>query len=184
MPKKPIFRLTAISAALVSGAVWAAEEDDAVKQLTKPESAIGAGIGYWNKDRPRLGTYDGMREKGAYGLLDARIVTREEATGNWFRLDARNILLDTREFRADWEQQGNFGVFMEYNRTVRDEPYTVFTGVQGVGTTTQRVPTPSATSLGELHLGTVREAFGAGFSKVLTGGFYFRLSAKSEGKTS
>ena len=47
---------------------------------------------------------------------------------------------------------------MEYNRTVRNEPYTVFTGVQGIGSTTQRVPTPSATSLGELHLGTVREA--------------------------
>jgi hypothetical protein len=41
----------------------------------------------------------------------------------------------------------------------------VFTAVQGIGTTTQRVPTPSATTLGELHLGTMREAVGAGFSK-------------------
>src|SRR5262245_35361675 len=147
MPSKPIFRLTALSAALASGAAWAAEEDDAVKQMTRPESAASAGIGYWNHDRPRLGTYDGMREKGAYGLLDALIVTRDEA-GQWFRLDARNLGLDTREFRADWERQGDFGVFMEYNRTPRDEPYTVMTGVSGIGTQTIRVPTPSAPTLG------------------------------------
>src|SRR5215207_6255799 len=105
MSSKPIFKLTALSAALVSGAVWAAEEDDAVKELTKPQSGLSAGIGYWNNDRPRLGTYDGMREQGAYGLLDAQINTRDDATGNWFRLDARNALLDTRELRAEWERQ-------------------------------------------------------------------------------
>ena len=180
---KPIFKLAALSAALASGAVWAADEEDPVKELTQPQSAVSVGAGYWNRDRPRLGTYDGMPDKGAYGLLDALINTRDEKTGTWFKLDARNLGLDTREIRADWERQGNFGVFMEYNRTVRNEPYTVFTGVQGIGSTTQRVPTPSATSLGELHLGTVREAFGAGFSKVMNGGFDFRLSAKSEDKT-
>src|ERR1043166_6491272 len=79
MACKPIFRLTALSAALASGAVWAADEEDPVKQMTRPDSAIAAGIGYWNHYRPRLRTYDGMREQGAYGLLDALIVTRDGA---------------------------------------------------------------------------------------------------------
>ena len=181
----PTFRLTALSAALASahGLAQAQAEDAEVAALTKPESGVSAGIGYWSKDRPRLGTYDGMREKGAYGLLDAWINNRDDATGTWFILDARNLGLDTRELRADWLRQGNMGVFFEYGRTPRDEPYTVLTGVQGIGTTTQRVPTPSATSLGELHLGTVREGLGAGFSKILGGGYDFRVSFKSEDKT-
>ena len=181
MTRHPILKLTALSAALAGGAALA-QEDDAVKQLTTPENSVSIGAGYWNHDRPRTGTYDGMPDKGAYGLLDAYIAQRDERNGTWFRLDARNLGLDTREFRAEWERQGDFTVFTGYDRITRDEPYSVLTGVQGIGTTTQRVPTPSATSLGKLHLGTVREAFSVGFAKVLTGGFDFRLSATSEDK--
>ena len=177
-------RKTALCAALASACGLAmAQEDPEIAALTKPESALSAGIGYWTKDRPRLGTYDGMREKGAYWLLDAFINTRDDATGTWFRLDARDLGLDTRELRAEWLRQGNIGVFLEYNRLVRDEPYSVFTGVTGIGTTTQRVPTPTAPVLGEVHLGTVREGVGAGFSKILGGGYDFRVTARSEDKT-
>ena len=104
------------------------------------------GLGYWSKDRPRLGTYDGMNQKGAYGLLDALDqLARRARPAPGSSLDARNLGLETRELRADWLRQGNFGVFVEYSRTPRDEPYTVRTGVQGIGTVAQRVPTPSAT---------------------------------------
>jgi MtrB/PioB family decaheme-associated outer membrane protein len=175
------FRLTALSLAC-SGAAQA-QEDPALAELTTPESAVSVGIGYWSKDRPRLGTYDGMRQEGAYGLLDALINTRDDRTGTWFILDARNLGLETRELRAEWLRQGNLGVFAEYSRTPRDEPYTVFTGVQGIGTTTQRVPTPSATTLREVHLGTLREAIGGGFFKILGGGYDFRVAVKSEDKT-
>jgi MtrB/PioB family decaheme-associated outer membrane protein len=174
--------LAAAFAPLISPAL-AQEQDPEIAALTKPESEVSVGLGYWSKDRPRLGTYDGMREKGGYGLLDALINTRDDRTGTWFILDARNLGLDTRELRADWLRQGNMGVFFEYSRTPRDEPYTVFTAVQGIGTTTQRVPTPSATTLGEINLGTVREAFGAGFNKFLGGGYEFRVNVKSEDKT-
>jgi len=180
--KKLAFPFSAVSLAL-AGAAQAQEVDPAIAELTKPESAVSVGLGYWSKDRPRLGTYDGMNQNGAYGLLDAFINTRDERTGTWFILDARNLGLETRELRAEWLRQGNFGVFAEYSRTPRDEPYTVFTGVQGIGTQTQRVPTPSATNLGEVHLGTMREAIGAGFSKILGGGYDFRFSLKSEDKT-
>src|SRR5678815_1357099 len=153
---KGIFKLTLLAAALAGtwGIAHAQEQDPAITELTKPDSFIGAGIGVWSDDRPRLGTYDGMREKGPYGLFDARINQRDDRTGTWFILDARRLGLDTRELRVDWLRQGNMGFFLEYNRAVRDEPNTVFTATQGIGTTTQRTPTPSATTLGELHLGT------------------------------
>jgi len=183
--RKPVFKLTALSAVLAGahGFAQAQAEDAEVAALTAPESSVSVGLGYWSKDRPRLGTYDGMREQGAYGLLDAWINTRDERTGTWFTLDARNLGLETRELRADWLRQGNMGLSFEYSRTPRDEPYTVLTGVQGIGTTTQRVPSPSATALNELHLGTVREAMGAGFTKILGGGYDVRFSFKSEDKT-
>src|SRR5512134_356565 len=146
------FRLTALSLALTGAAQ--AQEDPALAELTRPESEISFGLGYWSKDRPRLGTYDGMNQEGAYGLLDAQIRRRDNATGTWFLLDARDLGLDTPELRGEWLRQGNIGASIEYSRIVRDEPYTVFTAVQGIGTTTQRVPTPSATTLGALHLGT------------------------------
>ena len=183
--RKPVFKLTALSAVLAGahGFAQAQAEDAEVAALTAPESSVSVGLGYWSKDRPRLGTYDGMREQGAYGLLDACLNTRDERTGTWFILDARNLGLETRELRADWLRQGNMGLSFEYSRTPRDEPYTVLTGVQGIGTTTQRVPSPSATALNELHLGTVREAMGAGFTKILGGGYDVRFSFKSEDKT-
>jgi MtrB/PioB family decaheme-associated outer membrane protein len=183
MSARQILKLTTIWAALA--AAWGpvlAQEDPALAEARKPESFVSLGAGYWSDDRPRLGTYDGMRDKGGYGLLDALIVNRDDATGTWFRLDARNLGLDTREFRADWERQGNFGLFVEYNRLVREEPYTVLTGVSGIGTPTIRVPTPSATTLGAIQLGTVRESIGGGFSKIIGGGYDFRFSAKSEDK--
>lgn len=177
-----ILRLAVLPSALAAAFAHAEETDPAVAELTKPQSGVSAGIGYWNKDRPRLGTYDGMNQKGPYGLLDAQISSRDDAAGTWFVLDARNLGLDTREFRADWLRQGDFGVSIDYNRMVRDEPYTVLTGVQGIGTATLRVPTPSASVLGEQHLGTVREAFGVGFSKILLAGYDLRVNFKNEDK--
>lgn len=178
---------TALYAALagVFASAAAQEQDPEIAALMKPESEVSAGLGYWSKDRPRLGTYDGMNQKGFYGLFDAFINRRDDGTGTWFILDARNLGLETRELRLDWLRQGDWGAFVEYSRTPRDEPYTVYTAVQGIGTTTQRVPTPfaPASALGELHLGTKRDALGAGFNKYLGGGYDVRVSFRNEDKT-
>jgi len=171
-------------AALAFAPAWAAAQEDAdLAALVKPQSEASAGIGTWSKDRPRLGTYDGQPTRGAYGLLDAFINRRDEATGTWTTLEARNLGLETRELRADWGRQGNMSAFFEYGRTPRDEPYTVLTAVQGIGTATQRVPATQPVTLGEVRLGTVRDAVALGFSKIIGGGYDFRLSFKNEDKT-
>ena len=176
------FRLSAVSLVLTGAAQ--AQEDPAVRELTRPDSELSVGLGYWSKDRPRLGTYDGMNQEGGYGLLDAFIRRRDNETGTWMLLDARNLGLDTPEVRAEWLRQGNIGASIEYSRIVRDEPYTVFTTAQGIGTTTQRVPltSPPASALGELNLGTVRDAWTAGFYKHLWAGTDFRVTFKNEDK--
>lgn len=181
--RQQAFRRTALCVALAGAGGTALAQDAAVAELTTPASSISLGAGYWSKDRPQQGIYDGMGEKGGYGLLDAYIARRDDATGTWFTLDARNLGLDTREFRADWFRQGSLGVYLEYSRTPRDNPNTFLTGVQGIGTTTLRVPTPSATTLNEVHLGTVREMTHAGLSKDLGAGLAFRVSFKNEDKS-
>ena len=131
---------TALSAALATAftPVMAQEPDPEIAALTRPESFISVGAGYWTKDRPKLGTYDGMSRLGAYGLVDFLLNTRDP-TGTWFILDGRDLGLETRELRMDWLRQGSMGVFLEYNRLVRDEPNTVKTAVSGIGTTTLTV---------------------------------------------
>ena len=181
---REIFKLGVLSAALM--AVYGparAEEDADLAALVKPQSEASGGIGWWTKDRPRLGTYDGMPTKGAYGLLDAFINRRDDATGVWTTIEARNLGLETRELRAEWARQGNLSAYLEYGRTPRDEPYTVLTAVQGIGTATQRVPATQPAQLGEVHLGTVRDAIALGFAKIIGGGYDFRVSLKSEDKT-
>lgn len=175
--------LTVLAAVLAGGYGPAQAQDASVAELTKPSSSVSIGAGYWSDDRPQQGIYDGMRDKGGYGLFDAYIGRRDDATGTWFTLDARNLGLETRELRADWLRQGNIGVFLEYSRTPRDNPYTFLTGVQGIGTTTLRVPTPTATTLNAVELGTVRDTTQAGFYKSFGGGFDFRFTFRNEDKS-
>jgi MtrB/PioB family decaheme-associated outer membrane protein len=148
----------------------------------QPVGSLSVGAGYWSDDRPRWGVYDGMSEQGPYLLLDGTISQRNDATGASFRLDASNLGLDTREIRAEFERQGNVGLFLEYSRIPRQDPFTYFTGVQGIGTATLRVPAVASPPLTEVHLGTVRERVGAGVVKHFGGGYDFRVNFANETK--
>ena len=144
--------------------------------------SISVGAGYWSDDRPQWGMYDGMHEEGGYLLLDGYYRRRDDATGTWLKLDASNLGLDSREIRAEWQRQGDVGAFVEYSRIQREHPYTILTGVQGLGTTVQRVPSPSATSLGEVHLNMTRDRTGVGAFKKLGGGYEVRVTFSNEEK--
>lgn len=176
-------KLAALAGALAVAFGPARAQDAAVAELTRPDSFVSIGGGYWSGDRPHQGIYDGMRDEGGYGLLDAYISRRDAATGTWFTLDARNLGLETRELRADWLRQGNMGVFLEYSRTPRDNPYTFLTGVQGIGTSTLRVPAVANPGLTAVELASVRDATGLGFNKFFGSGFQLRVNFKNEDKT-
>ena len=103
---------TAVLAVLASLAVQparAAEDDDDIKQQSKPESSVEAGIGYVNQDNQRFGQYNGLKDKGAYGLLDVNVVNRDDATGTWLKFNGRNLGLDNRELRFEHNRQGDWG---------------------------------------------------------------------------
>jgi MtrB/PioB family decaheme-associated outer membrane protein len=173
---KQTFKATALAAALL-GAYGPAFAED-------PENSVSIGIGNWSNDRPQRGIYDGMREGKSYGLLDADILKRDDATGTSFGLKARNLGLDNREIKGEWLRQGDIGGSLEYSRIPRDNPFTFNTGVQGIGTTTLRVPIPSITPGAgtNVELGTVRERVTAQFFKSLGTGLNFNASFRNETK--
>lgn len=179
-----VLKLTAISAALVAayGPLHAADEE--LNQLTKPDSTVSIGFGHWSKDRPQQGIFDGMRDNGGYGLLDADIVKRDDATGTWYTFSARNLGLESRELKAEYLRQGNIGASIEYSRTLRDNPHLFLSGLRGIGTTNLLVSGAGANALPrrEVELGTARDATTLGFYKSLMPGLEFNVSFKNEEK--
>lgn len=176
------FRLSAICAALLAVYGTAIAQDASVAELTTPDSYVSVGAGAWSDDRPQQGIYDGMREKGGYGLLDADVVKRDNATGTWVMFRVRELGLDTRELRAEWLRQGNLGVSLEYSRIPRDNPFTFNTGLQGIGTTSLTINSSGAFQARDVTLGTVRDRVKGGFYMNLAKGLDFRLTATNEDK--
>lgn len=182
---KNTFRLTTLSAALMLAFAPALAQDAEIAELIKPESSVSLGVGnVWGDDRHQMGIYDGMRDSQAYGLFDADIVKRDDATGTWYKLDARNLGLDNREIRVEVLRQGNIGGFLEYNRTPRDNPFTFSTGLQGIGSSRLIASGAGANAFPkrEKSLGTLREMINAGFYKNLMPGLDFKVDFKNEEK--
>jgi len=177
------FRLSAMSAALTLVFSPAFAEDPDVVELTKPDSSISLGIGNWSGDRHQQGIQDGMREGKAYGLFDADIVKRDDATGTWLKLKVRDLGLDTREIRGDYFRQGDIGGFLEYNESKWDNPYTFNTGQQGIGTSNLTVGTTLGTfAKRDVELGTKREMMRLGGFKTLAPGLELKIDFKNEEK--
>ncbi len=173
---KQTFKMTALVASLLAVCGPALAEG--------PESSVSVGVGNWSNDRPQRGIYDGMRDSGGYGLLDADILKRDDTTGTWLGLKARNLGLDNREIKGEWLRQGNIGASLEYSRVSRDQPFIYNTGLQGIGTTTLRVPTPSIVpgTGTNVELGTTRDRLTGKFFKNLGVGLNFNVSFRNETK--
>jgi MtrB/PioB family decaheme-associated outer membrane protein len=176
------FALTAMAAALFAAYPPAyAQESDGLAELTKPTSFVQFGVGYVDEDNGRFGQYNGLNDKGSYGLLDFNLIGREDATGTWIGLRARNLGLDHRELRYMHERQGNWGYYIDYSQTPRYEPYTVNTAITGIGTPNLTVPT-SSTPGPATQLKTERELLGLGFKKSLPGRWGVAVTFRNEEK--
>src|SRR5512144_365456 len=68
--------LVAVRAALVAMAVVSAAqaaESDEVRQLTQPTNSVEVGAGYVSEDSFKFGEYNGLFNKGAYGIFGFRV---------------------------------------------------------------------------------------------------------------
>lgn len=172
--------LTVLAAAVFAAfSTAAAAEGDEVTELTKPESTVRAGVGYVDRDNQRFGLYSGLNEKGAYGLFDIDLVRRDDNTGTWLRLTGRDLGLDSREMRVEHNRQGDWGYFLDYSQIPRFNPFTVNTGLSGIGSSNVTV---SGQPKRDVQLKTERDRLTLGFDKWLQGGFSFNVSFRNEEK--
>lgn len=177
------FPLAAIAAALLSvyGPARADAADD-MRELTQPESSLRLGAGLTTAAAPRFGQYTGLRkDDGVYGLLDLNLVKRDDATGTWTKVQARDFGLHNRELRVNYARQGDWSYTFDFNQTPRYEPHTVNTSLTGVGTVAQG-HSPAEAPRADVQLKTQRQEYGLGFSKQLGNGVDVRLSARTEDK--
>src|SRR5258705_104959 len=105
----------------------------------------------------------------------------EEERGPGTQLYARAVVLDTRQLRFDQSRQGDWGYSVDYARIPRYEPYSITTGVAGIGGASLVVPSP-ASATGMAQLSTVRERLDLGFEKFLSGNWDVQLSFRNEQK--
>src|SRR5262252_918055 len=103
MNARDMFRMTGLAAALVAalGPAHAAEILAPYGLLNTDASMASVGLGYLDQDSRRFGEYNGVKDNGAYGLLDFNLVKRDDPTGTWLGFYGRNVGLDNRQLRFD-----------------------------------------------------------------------------------
>lgn len=178
------FPKSAIVSALLAAIppALAAEGDEDLARLTKPQSEVSAGVGYVNDDNQRFGQYTGLTDKDPYLLLDADVERRNDATGTWLRLTGRNLGFDNRQLRFEHERQGNWGYFIEFNQIPRFDPYTVNSGLLGIGTSSVTPVTIVPGGGTNWEFNTERDILSVGARKSFGRGLAARVRLSSEEK--
>jgi MtrB/PioB family decaheme-associated outer membrane protein len=174
--------ILAISVGIAVANIACAEINEEVEQLVRPDSTFSAGIGNVSAKGQRFGMYNGLHDDGVVGLLDFSYIRRNDETGTWYRASGRNLGLNTRELHLEHEQQGNWRYFVDYNQISRVSPFTVITGVQGIGTSQLSVPTPAATS-SQYTLKSERQRTVFGLTATLINKVQLRLKLQNEEKS-
>lgn len=194
MTNHATFRLTVIAAALMAmnAQVFAEDAEPTVQELISPESSVSFGAGNLSGSNEQLGRYNGLNKDKTFGILDSTIRIRNDDTGTWMNLTTRNLGLDSREAKAEYLVQGNWGATIEYGETPSRNPNTFITGVRGVGTNQLQygnIPANAAAVQGslypanqEVHLGTKRDTTSLNVVKYLVPNLSFNLSFKNEDK--
>ena len=196
------FSLLPIAAAMFAFGNARAQDSAEIQALITPSSSVSAGVGFVNNsdDARRFGEYSGMSKDGAYGLFDLNLIKRDESTGTWLILQGRDLGLDTRELSFTHQKQGDWKYSLEYNEMVRRDPYTIHSGITGVGTENPTInlinkpamPAAWATANGlkadngvagsDMELKIKRTIMGITAEKWLTPEWQFEGSARTEEK--
>lgn len=185
--------IAAIGASAQSFA-WAADSDDEVARLIRPDSQIEAGIGYVSKDSAKFGEYNGLQREGAHVIGNVSVVRRGEDGPGYVEVEGRNLGLDTRNLKLRTGEQGNYGVRVEYDEIQKLWSDSYQTPFLNAGSTNLTLPagwvkatstagmTQLNASMHSFDVGTKRKAASIGMGKELPAGWDVDVSAKHEKK--
>jgi MtrB/PioB family decaheme-associated outer membrane protein len=116
----------ALAALAAVSAAQAADGDNATRQLTQPTNRVEVGGGYVTQDSFKFGQYNGLFNKGFYGILnfDLRSADDYDSALRW-RINGTDLGLDTRAASAEIGQQGKFRISVGFDelRSNRSDSY-------------------------------------------------------------
>jgi MtrB/PioB family decaheme-associated outer membrane protein len=157
----------------------AQEVSDEVRVLITPLSSYEIGILGAIDEPNAAGMYSGLNDMDAFPIIDGSYVTRDDKTGTWIRVEGNNIGLSSRDFRMEYERQGNWKTYLKYSQTPKSNPLNVITPLSGLGSS-QQLTTGSAKR--EITLSTDRYHGEFGLKKRINKNLDFKLSYSSEYK--
>ncbi|CAD5366068.1 exported hypothetical protein [Rubrivivax sp. A210] len=183
LAQRGLFRPCVLAAALAlafggAAAQDAAKADELRVDLATPQSGLRMALGEVSAPNRRFGQHTGREREGVLGLASLDLIRRDDATGTWLRLSARNLGRDNAERRFTHERQGDWSYTLQGSQGTSHEPLAIVSGLQGVGTGTQVVSAAAAKR--PLDLQIQRDAFALGARKCFLGGFDVQLSFMQE----
>src|SRR5664279_4398362 len=117
-----------LAALVVMSSAQAAEGDNAARQLTQPTNQVEVGGGYVSQDSFKFGQYNGLFNKGFYGVLNIDVRSADapdsDSAVRW-RVNGTDLGLDTRRITAEVGQQGKFRINVGFDelRSNRSDTY-------------------------------------------------------------
>ena len=156
--------------------------------ISKPIfNEVELGFGYVSDDSYKFGRYNGMESEGAF--VQGNINVRKFMDDGYFMsIRGTNLGLDSRYLRIEGGQQGNYELFLEYDRTPNYKSDTVKTPFYGVGSNNLTLPpgfdinTNLNANLKEFDLETRRERIGTGLSFIPIQRWQFDVDFSHENK--
>jgi len=133
--------VAAVQAAVVAMAALsvaqAAEGDDAARQLTQPTNSLEAGAGYVSQDSAKFGQYNGLFNKGIYGIFNLDVRgggAYDSGDPTRWRINATDLGLETRDVRGEYGQQGKFKITYGFDQLTSQRSDSYQTPYLGSGT--------------------------------------------------
>jgi MtrB/PioB family decaheme-associated outer membrane protein len=198
MTRSMRFRMTALALGLLAafGPALAQDKEPAKEpeKAAAPEAThdLDAGIALGmslisgdSADRAQFGQYNGLRDVGrGIGLLGFDYYSRDLKSGFVSQYFGSNLFIETRELGAAWRQPGEWKLGANYSESVRYDPYTLNTGLAGVGTATPQVkPLVAGPGSGASYdLKQQRNGLGVSWWSALSSKVDLELSLKGENK--
>ena len=116
---------------------------DRVAQLTQPTNEIEAGVGYVSQDSFKFGEYNGLYNKGLYGIFNLDVHgggAYDSGDPSRWRITGTNLGLQTRNATAEYGQQGRFRINFGFDELPREHIDTYQTPYLGAGTNNLTLP--------------------------------------------
>ena len=155
-------------------------------KTTQASISLGlGGVGGGAGNRSIYNQYNALglnNNNPSAGILGFDYSVRDPESMTLFQFRGSNLLDDSRELGLSWAEPGEWRLKATYGELVHTSPYTLNSGVVGVGSTApQVVYLPGGIGSGyNTQLQTKRSNVGLGFNKWITNSLQFEVDVKTE----